>query len=891
MDAPSGTITLLFTDIEGSTKLLQRAGDRYPDLLAEHRRLLRGAFEAHRGYEVDTEGDAFFVSFPSATDAAAAATAAQRALAEHSWPGGHTVRVRMGIHLGTPTLVDGRYVGLDVHRAARVMAAGHGGQIVVSHAARKQLGDDWLVIALGEHQLKDLLQPEPLYQLNVDGLPHEFPPLKTLGNRPTNLPTQPNPLIGREDELHEIAGALRSGDVRLLTLTGPGGTGKTRLALQSAADLLDDFRSGVFFVSLAPVTRPDLLLETVARTLAVQEIAGEAIADTLKSYLADKHMLLILDNLEQIVAGSPAIAELLDAAPEVHVLATSRERLKVAAERIFQVPPLADDAALTLFVARAQAAASDFTIDGDADVVATLCRRLEGLPLALELAAARTPVLSPRALLARLDERLSILTTGRRDADERQRTLRRTIEWSYDLLDEAEQRLFQDLSVFVDGCRLDAAVAVSGADELQVVDGLQSLFDKSLVRRRVDADGESRYWMLETIREYAAERAAASETAGAVADRHGEYFLELVEQADLYVWRQASQQWVLRFDAERPNIRSALEWALRRDDAELAYRLAGALYPYWELRGQHGEARMWLTRVLDRDGDFSPALRLKVLTGIGRAACWQGDRARGVRSLEEAAALARELGDDEGVGRCLGFIGHYYVLTGDPAKGARVLNEGLELARRAGDARSLQRAIGNAALAALELRDFDKARAMYSESVELARSEGRSFALALQTAQLGYTEVLAGNFDAAETRLAEAGTLFAELGDSTWAPMVFLFQGLLALLRGDIDGAESLLLTSLRDGRDQAPAQDLPHWIENLAAVADAKGDRVRAATLWGAAHALFDEGDLAVLEESRQVRARYRSIELDAAAWARGKAMTLDEAIDFALAEATVRA
>jgi tetratricopeptide (TPR) repeat protein len=297
---------------------------------------------------------------------------------------------------------------------------------------------------------------------------------------------------------------------------------------------------------------------------------------------------------------------------------------------------------------------------------------------------------------------------------------------------------------------------------------------------------------------------------------------------------------------------------------------------------------MWLTRVLDRDGDVSPAVRLKALTGIGRAACWQGDRARGVRSLEEAAALARELGDDEGIGRCLGFIGHYYVLTGDPAKGAKVLNEGLELARRAGDARSLQRAIGNAALAALELRDFDKARAMYSESVELARREGRSFARALQTAQLGYTEVLAGNFDAAEPRLAEAGTLFAELGDSTWAPMVFLYQGLLALLRGDIDSAESLLLTSLRDGRDQAPAQDLPHWIENLAAVADAKGDRVRAATLWGAVHALFEEGDLAVLEESRQVRARYRTAELDPAAWARGKAMTLDEAIDFALAETT---
>jgi predicted ATPase/class 3 adenylate cyclase len=880
VDPPAGAITLLFTDIEGSTKLLQRAGDDYADLLADHRRLLRAAFDAHRGYEVDTEGDAFFVTFPSADDAAAAAAAAQRALAEHSWRDDHRLSVRMGLHSGEARLIDGGYIGLDVHKAARIMAAGHGGQIVVSQSARKQLADGWAVVDLGEHRLKDLLQPEPLYQLNVDGLRSDFPALKTLGNRPTNLPTQPNPLVGRETELGNVARLIRDGDGRLLTLTGPGGTGKTRLALQTGADLLDDFRSGVFFVSLAPVTDEALLLETVARTLAVQEVAGENIGETVKRYLADKGMLLILDNLEQIVGGSPAIAELLEAAPDVYVLATSRERLRLAAERVYDVPPLVEDEAVTLFIARA--AASELTDDDEA--VATLCRRLEGLPLALELAAARTAVLSPRALLERLDERLSLLTSGPRDADERQRTLRGTIEWSYDLLDEPEQRLFQDLSVFLDGCRLDTAVAVSGLDELEAVDRLQSLLDKSLVRRRLDADGESRYWMLETIREYAAERAAAAGTARALADRHGEFFLELVERAELYLWRQVTQQWLLRFDAERPNIRSALEWALGRDDAEPAYRLAGALYPYWELRGQHGEARMWLTRVLDRGGDVSPELRLKSLIALGRAACWQGERALGVRALEEAAAMARELGDDEGVGRCLGFIGHYYVLTGDPAKGAIVLNEGLELARRAGDARSLQRAIGNAALAAVELREFDKARAMYAESAELARCEERWIAAGLQTAQLGWVETLAGDFGAAETRLTEAGTLFAKVGDTTWTQMVFLYQGLLALLRGDTDGAESVLLTSLRDGRDQAPAQDLPHWIENLAAVADAKGDRVRAATLWGAADAVFEDGDLAVLEESRQVRARYRSAELDQDAWARGKAMTLDEAIDFAL-------
>jgi predicted ATPase/class 3 adenylate cyclase len=884
VDAPSGAITLLFTDIEGSTKLLQRSGNLYPKLLAEHRGLLRAAFEAHRGYEVDTEGDAFFATFESADDAAAAATTAQRALAEHRWPDGHRVRVRMGLHSGEPRLTEGAYIGLDVHRAARVMASGHGGQIVLSHSTRRQLGDGWAIVELGEHQLKDLLQPEPLYQLNVAGLPGDFPPLKTLGNRPTNLPTQPNPLVGREAELREIANVLRSGNVRLLTLTGPGGTGKTRLALQSGADLLDDFRSGVFFVSLAPVTEEQLLLETVARTLAVQEVAGESIVETLKSYLADKGMLLILDNLEQIVGGAPAIAELLEAARDVHVLATSRERLRLAAEHLYDVPPLTQDEAVTLFVARAQAAAFEFTVDGDADVIASLCGRLEGLPLALELAAARTTVLSPRALLAKLDERLSILTGGRRDADERQRTLRGTIEWSYDLLDAAEQRLFCDLSVFVDGCRFDAAVAVSDADELDVLDALQSLVDKSLVRRRSDADGESRYWMLETIREYADERAAASGTAEVLPDRHGDYFLALAERTGPDLWRQATKEWMPLFDAEQANIRKALEWALGEDDAEVAYRLAGALYPYWELRGRHGEARAWLTRVLERTDEVSPPLRMNALIALGRAMGWQGDRTACITILEEAAALGRRLGDDEAVGRCLGFIGHGYVLMGEPAKGAVVLEEGIELARRAGDARSLHRALANAALAALELRDFEKARAMYSQSVELGRAAGLSFAVALQTAQLGYTETLAGDLDAAEAWLAEASRLFAELGDTTWTQMVFRYQGLLALLRGDIDSSESLLLTSLANGREQAPAQDLPFWIEDLAAVADAKRDRARAATLWGAGYALFEEGDLAVLEENRQVRARYRSDDLDAAAWARGKAMTLDEAIDFAL-------
>jgi predicted ATPase/class 3 adenylate cyclase len=883
VDAPAGAITLLFTDIEGSTKLLQRSGDLYPDLLADHRRLLRDAFDAHRGYEVDTEGDAFFVVFTSADEAAAAASAAQRALAEHAWADGHGVSVRMGIHAGEPRFVDGGYVGLDVHRAARVMAAGHGGQILVSNAARRQLDDTWPLADLGEHRLKDLLQPERLFQLNVPGLRSEFPPVKTLGNRPTNLPAQPNALIGREKELQDIINTLRRDDVRLLTLTGPGGTGKTRVALQAGAELLEDFRSGVFFVSLAPVTQEELLLDTVARTLALQE-SGEELAETLKSYLADKQMLLILDNLEQIVGSAPAIANLLDAAPELRVLATSRERLKLAAEHFYDVPPLGQDDAVGLFVARAQTAAPDFAVGDNLETVDALCRRLEGLPLALELAAARAVVLSPTALLSRLEKRLPMLTGGARDAEARHRTLRGTIEWSFELLDEFDERLFRDLSVFVDGCRLDAAVAVSGAAEFDVLDGLQSLLDKSLLRRRADPDGEQRFWMLETIREYAAERAAEAGTAESLSHRHAVHFLAVAERAEPELWRTISGGWVPRLDAEQPNIRRALEWLFAQDDVEAACRLAGALYMYWELRGQHGEARTWLSRVLDRDGDLSPRLRAKALTGLGRATSAFGDRARMLALLEEAAAISRQLGDLEGVSRCLGFIGHGYLFSGDHEKAAAALDEGVELARQLGDARSLQRAIGNAAAAALERRDFERARDMYTESVDLARSAGLTVGLALATALLGYTLTLAGDFAAAEEQLATAAAMFADHGDSTWRQAVLRYRGLLLLLRGDVDEAELVLRDSLARGRDHSRVHELARWVEDLAAVAEARGENERAATLWGAADARLEKAGEAILEEDRQVRARYRSETQDPDAWRGGQAMTLEEAIDYAL-------
>jgi len=910
VEPPTGTVTLLFTDIEGSTNLLQRAGDLYADLLEGHRRMLRTAFDAHDGYEVDTEGDAFFVAFSSADDAAAAAVEAQRALAQHAWPNGHEVRVRMGLHTGEPRLVDRAYIGLDVHRAARVMAAGHGGQILLSRSTRKDLDEGWRSLDLGEHRLKDLLHAEHLFQLIVEGLPAEFPALKTLGNRPTNLPTQPNPLIGRERELRDIARLVQADDVRLLTLTGPGGAGKTRLALQIGAELLEEFRSGVFFVSLAPVADEDLLVPAIAQMLSVRQNAGQDLDDSLRAYLRDKQMLLMLDNFEQIVGAAPAVAKLLAAAPELRIVATSRERLRLSAECVYEVPPLAlpdttladvetllEADAIALFVARAEAVAPGFALtDENAGPVVAICRRLDGLPLALELAAARIPVFSPQALLDRLDERLAVLTGGARDADERQQTLHNAIEWSYDLLDGSEQTLFSGLAIFVDGSRLDAAEAVCSKDgDAAAFDGLQSLIDKSLVRQRSDPDGERRFWMLETIREYAAGKLVKSGETEGLARRHAEHFLELAERAEPDLWRQETTVWLPRLEAEQGNFRAALEWALWRGEAEIAFRLAASLYPFWELRAQHGEARTWLSRTLALDRAVPPEYRAKALIAAGRATSWQFDLPAAVGLLEEAAALCRTLDDDEGLGRCLGFIAHGRLFAGDSEGAAAALDEGVAAARRSGNAQSLARAVYNAAFAPIEQRDFARACELFEEGIRLAQAEDMNVSVALATTQLGYAAALAGDYEAAANHLSQGVALFAELDDTIWTQMAFRYQGLLALLERKPDEADSLLRRSLVKGREQAPQQDIPYWIEDLAAVSAVKGDVVRAATLWGATDALFEKLGLAVLEENRQVRERFRRepSEADAdtwkEAWSCGHAMTLDEAIDYALAETTV--
>src|SRR5262245_18918485 len=612
-ELPTGTVTFLFTDIEGSTKLLHELGDGYAGALEAHRIVLRQAFADHDGAEVDTQGDAFFVAFSRASNAVAAAATAQRGLAEGP------IRVRIGIHTGEPLRTSEGYVGMDVHRAARIAAVGHGGQVLVSQTARDLVEADLphalALHDLGEHRLKDLTAPQRIFQLIGAGLEREFPPLKTLESRPTNLPPQPTRLIGREQELAEVGELLRQPDVRMLTVTGPGGAGKTRLVLQAAADQLDEFDDGVYFVGLADIGEPTLVIPTIGRTLGVKESGGISPEEGLERYLHERELLLVLDNFEHLLEAAPEIHDLVLGAPAVKAISSSRAPLRVSSEREYPIPDLGEDEAVTLFCERAQATRPDFRLNGDAPAVSEICQRLDRLPLAIELAAARVKVLSTDALLERLGQRLPMLSAGARDLPDRQRTLRDTIAWSYELLDEAEQRLFARLALFAGGFTLPAAEEVCEAN----LDTLGSLVDKSLVRHE-----EERFRMLETIREFARERFGESADEGQVMHRHVDFFLALAGPEG-YDRQRAMSEWLELLDDEHENLSASLQYAQELDEPGLELRLAAAVLDFWEHRSYLREGLEQIRGALERDSRAPTAIRARALRRGSLIAVKQGD--------------------------------------------------------------------------------------------------------------------------------------------------------------------------------------------------------------------------------------------------------------------------
>jgi predicted ATPase/class 3 adenylate cyclase len=816
--APEGTLTLLFTDIEGSTRLLARISERYADLLAAHHRLLRGVFVAHGGYEVETAGDAFFVAFASAKEAVAAAAEAQQALAAHDWPDRERIWVRMGLHTGEPRLIDGSYVGLDVHHAARVMAAGHGGQVLLSQTTRDLLAQDITLHDLGEHRLKDLSLPQRLYQLQVEGLPSEFPPLKSLHQ--TNLPVQPTPLIGRERELAEVLAYLRGG-TRLLTLTGPGGTGKTRLALHAAAEMADDYPDGVWFVPLAPIADPALLEATVAQVLGLRGELGEE--------LQGKRLLLVLDNLEQILDAAPAVGALLADAPQVSALVTSRERLALAAEQEYHVPGLERSEAVALFIARARQLQPRFVGDEHVDGIVA---RLDGLPLALELAAARVKLLTSAQIEDRLTRSLDLLTGGSRDAPQRQRTLRATIEWSHNLLDQPERDLLADLAVFAGSFPLEAAEMICEAD----LDTLQSLLDKSLLR----ATEDGRFFLLETIRAYAAERLAERPDADDLRRRHADYTIELI--GDSYY-----------FDAERVDlldgwsaeIAAAVRWTHAEGEHTREIQLLSRSDKYWMIRGLTREARHWVEEAIAHaPPDLDAAERVRALTALCTQCTAHGDMARAQSASLEALDYSRKTDNHELLLKSLNTAGHMSTASGD----------------------------------------YESAQTLLREAVSMARSLN-SIHLEASLVNHGLVLLYTGQLEDADAAMRESQAIFQQQNNSEGAANVAFNLGLVALKDARYGDARRYFLDTLHIAARLKFGHAAMYAHEGLAALHAQTGESTRAAELLGAADQLRDQTGAALEafeqaihdETLRNVEQRLDTAEL-AAAFDRGREAVRDD-------------
>jgi predicted ATPase/class 3 adenylate cyclase len=762
-ELPTGTVTFLFTDVEGSTNLLHELGpEDYSRALAAHRRILRAAFAANEGVEVDTQGDALFVAFPTAPGALAAAAEAQAGLASGQ------IRVRVGIHTGTPHMGEEGYIGVDVHRAARIAACGHGGQVLVSQTTHDLTGNG--LRDLGEHRLKDLSAPERIYQLGD----RDFPPLKTLYQ--TNLPVPATPFLGREDELAAVRELLADTDLRLLTLTGAGGSGKTRLALQAAGAAADGYPGGVWWVALAPVSDPATVFETAAAALGVSASLEEAIGE--------RRLLLLLDNFEHLIEAAPRLTPLFASCPGLDLVVTSRERLQLQGEHVYPVPVLARSEARTLFTSRARAVRPDFEETPELD---ELCARLDDLPLALELAAARTAILSAAQLLSRLGSRLDLLRGGR-DAEMRQQTLRATIEWSYHLLEREEQRLFARLAVFQGGCTLEAAEEVVRAD----LETLQSLVDKSLVRRA----GE-RLWMLETIRDFALERLAELRDADELRHRHSEYFRALARRAEEGLRGVQEALWLDVLETEHANLRSVLA----RGDGDLQLELAGAVARFWSARGHLEEGSRQLHRLL-RQPSTNAALRAKALHGAAQVAFYKGDAEATHAYAEEALELFEGLGDRAGVARSLSDLGNAAVRAGEYDR-AREFYEGCrDVASEAGDRRYVAGAIVNLGDVALLQGDWERARALASEGLVLSREQDAGDMIATVLSNAGLAAFRLGDYDEAAARSRECLELVRELRAKTFVASWLIVPAALAGARGR--PAEGFLLLALARARVEA---------------------------------------------------------------------------------------
>jgi len=866
-DYPQGQVTFLFTDLEGSTRLWEAFPEAMHQAMARHDALLKEAITAYRGQIVKTTGDGVHAAFGSPIDAVSAAIEAQKRLEAEEWEGTGPLRVRMGIHAGESRFREGDYYGSTVNRAARIMSISHGGQIVLSAAVYILLKDGstfpFQMLDLGEHRLRSLEGPERIYQILHPDLPAQFPVLVSVGRIPNNLPLQPTEFIGREREVASVRESFS--ETRLLTLTGPGGTGKTRLALQAAAELIEEHADGVFFVDLTSVNDASLAPSSIAEALDVQELKTEPILDTLTRALGQKSMLLVLDNFEHIIDAAPFVGELLAAGPNLHFLVTSRELLHISGEQVYPVPPLgvpesgtriglqqlASYEAVQLFSTRSRAANPAFRITAEnAEDVAEICRRLDGLPLAIELAAARIRLFTPKKLLERLSDRLRILTGGPRDRQARQQTLRSAIDWSYELLEPPERKLFARLEVFSGGRSLEAIETVCGQDlEIDVLDGLESLLDKSLVGQEEDFEGQPRFVMLETLQAYARERHREYEDWRETLAAHGEWVLALAEDGEEGIFGETPKVWVDRLRTEEGNIRAVLERCQAGQlNPEIGVRLAGALRYYWESAGKLAEGIAWLNSMLSISSHLPIAVRAKALSGAGVLSYWRGNWQESAVYCREALDAGREISDTVIVGEAQHFLAHVAQNEKDNELGVALLTQSHENFLAINHRWGIRRSRSCLADAQRLQQNYDLAARNLEEAIEEQRKNPGGIILAM----------LLSNYGNVLNRL------------------------------GKYPPAKDSFLEGIREARALQNEMVVPYLIDGLAGNAVLSGDPERAALLMGAAEALFEAAGVSSMAAIDQFDHDYYLEEIQAhleperlrELWKTGQGMSADEAV-----------
>jgi predicted ATPase/class 3 adenylate cyclase len=813
-ELPTGIVTFLFTDVEGSTRLLQELGEPYAIAQDRYTAIIRSAVEAESGHVVRIEGDSFFVAFSNPVHALRAAAAAQRDLARGDWPAGASLRVRMGLHTGQAVLGGGDYVGIDVNRAARIAAAGHGGQVLLSEATRvlvqHELPPGVTVRDLGEHRLKDIAHPERLFDLIIDGLPADFPPPRTVDARPNNLPLQLTSFVGRTREITQAVRLLT--EHRLVTLTGPGGSGKTRLALAVANEVLPSFEDGVSFVDLAPLSDHAQVPSAVTQALGMREQPGRELIDTLVDGLAAKNVLLVFDNVEHVLPAAWVAERLLATAPRLRILATSRAPLRLYGEQEQPVPPLAlPDAGLSneperlagyetiaLFTDRARAALPEFRLtEGNAHIVAEICTRLDGLPLAIELAASRIKVLTPQAILSRLDSGRNLLTASARNLPLRQRTLRATIDWSYGLLTQSEQRLFSRLAVFRGGADVDAVEAVGNPGRdlgVDTLDALSALVDHSLVRRTDLPSGEPRFGMLETIREFAEERLGAGGDEAGTRRRHAGHFLALARAGEPHLTSDDQVQWLNRFEHEHDNLQAAFQWALDAGEPERGADAAAAIWRFWQQRGYLSVARDWLERLISSFGPNESATLAKAHLAAGSIAYYQGDNETTDQQYRKALAIYEALGDRHGIAEAIYNLAFVPRPDASSRSGGsldtetewRVGHGNIELLQDAtnqfealGDVAGMAKAKGNTGVFLAGLGEVQPAVPLLEEAIGSYRELHDRFHLVHALGAYAQAKRQLGDLGVARSAIVEALGLVDE-AENSWAtgPVLELMSGL-----------------------------------------------------------------------------------------------------------------